>query len=120
MRSLAADFVAVLLAGCAGMADEGVTPAQRLHASDGAYRALLSLAVAYKEACDARPPVARDTCTPVVAHLRELDDRYAAARGRAGSAGDPDFAALEAALGAFNAYVAASLAGGISVREAAR
>lgn len=108
----AAIAFAIMLTGCAGAAGAGrdATPVQRLYAADGGYRALLSLAVAYKQACDARPPALRTRCAGAVESLRDLDRRYAAARGRAEAGDAPDLAALETVLSAFNARLAATLA----------
>lgn len=69
-----------LLAACAGDPLAGATPAQRLYAADGAYRALLELAVAYKDSCAVRPVGQQANCRPVVDALRSIDDRYALVR----------------------------------------
>jgi hypothetical protein len=83
MRRLA--IVALFVAGLAACSDSllvTATPAQRLYAADGGYRALLELAVAYKDACVARPEEQQDGCRPVIAKLQAIDRRYAQLRAR--------------------------------------
>ena len=75
-------FGCLILAACMASSPTNLTPAQRLYAADGAYRSLLELVVAYKEACFARPVEQQVFCRTAVEKLRAIDRQYSGVRGQ--------------------------------------
>jgi hypothetical protein len=108
-RTLAAFGLAFFLAACAnGLV--GQTAQQRLYELDGAYKAVLELAVGYKEACFARPAAAQVKCRPVVERIREADIEFHTVReGFDTGGGSVTLAVVEAALARLKTYVFAKL-----------
>ena len=100
----------LMLAGCAHSILTEATPAQRLYAADGTYRALLELATAFKEACDARPVAQRLRCGLVVVRLQAVDHYIERVRAQIDGVAPArsDIRFLEAALAELQATLAAA------------
>lgn len=114
MRRTGSTIVLMLiLAGCTRGVLTEATPAQRLYAADGTYRALLELATAYRETCDARPVAQRVRCGPIVARLQAADRYIERVRARIDGVAPvrTDIRLLEAALAELQATLAVAHAG---------
>lgn len=115
-------FLAVtpfLLAACATPASlVGETPAQKLYGLKADYEAMLSLANAYKNDCEARSALLRQGCEDIVAEIQRVDAEqvfpaYQAAKAAGGT--DLTVAAARAAIRQLETYILQHQAGQQSV-----
>lgn len=100
VRSLATLCLAFFLVGCGASYLADTSPDQRIYAIDGTYKAILEVAVAYKEACEKRPKSQRARCSTMIAEIRVIDRRYAQIRSRIDEIGanDRDLQIIEAVI----------------------
>ncbi len=115
-RLLTASVIAFFLTACTDLFLMEATPGQRLYAADGGYKAMLELAVAYKDACLARPVMQQFACRPIVEKIKVIDQSYGRLRSRLDGAApsESDVRIVEAVIGELRLALASANAEGVT------